>query len=414
MSSIRQIPVEDLDAFARIVGNAYPAFSLSTSEERERFKKNIADIFDDPERRLYGLYRDGQLLGGMIFYYFQINLFSAMRPAGGVGLVAVDLLHKKERVAKAMLEFFLDHYYDRGYPLTMLYPFRPDFYKKMGFGYGPKVNQYRFSPGSLPRGRSKAYIRFLTTEDKEAVIGFYNRIVEQRHGMTYRPAFRWRGMFEQGNGRIVGYERDGRLQGYLTYDFEKGKNFLQNDMIINEMFYENRDALMEMLTFLHSQFDQIKQIILSSHDDTFQHLLFDPRNGTNNMIQPISHESNVQGIGLMHRVINMPGIFEAMAERDFGGQSCKLRINLQDTFFPRQAGSTIVHFENGRATVVPDGDYEVEMNIDVSEFSSLLMGVISFRKLYEYSLVDLSDPAYLNLLHRLFFVENKPVCITRF
>jgi predicted acetyltransferase len=212
----------------------------------------------------------------------------------------------------------------------------------------------------------------------------------------------------------VGYERDGRLQGYLTYGFEKGKHFLQNDMVINEMIYENREALSELLTFLHSQFDQIKQIVLSSFDDTFQQLLVDPTNGSNNMLQPISHESNVQGVGLMHRVVDVPGIFAAMAERDFGGQSCKLRINLQDTFFPRQAGSTVVHFEEGRAAVVPGGDYEVEMNLDVSEFSSLLMGAISFRKLYEYRLVDLPDPAYLNLLHRLFFVETKPVCITRF
>jgi hypothetical protein len=103
-----------------------------------------------------------------------------------------------------------------------------------------------------------------------------------------------------------------------------------------------------------------------------------------------------------------------MAERNFGGQSGLVRINLQDTFYPQQSGSTVVHFENGRAAVVQDGDYEVEMSLDVSEFSSLLMGVISFRKLYEYNLVDLSDQSYLNLLERLFFAETKPICITRF
>lgn len=414
MTLVKPMPQEDLDSFVAIVSNAYPAVPISSPEEKERFKNYMIGTYDDPERELYGCYRDGQLLGGMVFYNFQINLFSSMQPASGVGLVAVDLLHKKERVAKVMLEYFLAHYYERDYPLTMLYPFRPDFYKKMGFGYGTKVNQYRFSPASLPRGQSKANVRFLTAEDKVAVIACYNRIAERTHGMTYQPAFRWKGLFEQGGGRLVGYEQNGRIEGFLPYSFEKGSNFLDNDMIINEMYYENREALSEMLTFLHSQLDQVKQIVMSSFDDTFQHLLFDPTNGSGNMIQPISHESNAQAVGLMHRVINMPGIFEAMAERDFGGQSCKLKINLQDTFFPQQTGSTIVHFENGRATVMLDGDYEVEMNIDVSEFSSLLMGAIPFRKLYEYNLVDLSDTAYLNLLHRLFFVETKPICTTRF
>jgi hypothetical protein len=180
------------------------------------------------------------------------------------------------------------------------------------------------------------------------------------------------------------------------------------------MFYENREALSELLTFLHSQHDQVKVIVFSHHDDTFQHLLFDPTNGTENLFGPISHESNIQGVGLMYRVINMPGIFGAMTGRDFGGQNCRLLITVRDSFFPQQAGSTVVYFENGRAAVVPNGDYEVEMSLDVSDFSSLLMGVISFRKLYEYGLVELSDPAYLDLLHRLFFFETKPICITRF
>jgi predicted acetyltransferase len=414
MSVVKPIPVEELDRFADIVANAYPAFPLGTPEERERFKKNMGETYEDPDRCIYGLYRDDELLGGMIFYDFVINLYSAMRPVGGVGMVAVDLVHKKERVAKEMLDFFLEHYYERDYALTMLYPFRPDFYKKMGFGYGTKVNQYRVLPASLPRGKSKAHVRFLKAEDREATAGCYNRVVEQTHGMTYKPEFHWRNLFEQGGGRVVGYERDGRLEGYLTYSFEKGKSFLQNDLVINEMFYENREALSELLTFLHSQNDQVKQIIYGSHDDTFHHLLFDPTNGTGNLFSPVSHESNIQGVGLMYRVIDMSGIFEAVAGRDFQGQSCRLRINIQDTFFPQQAGSTVVHFENGRAAVVEDGDYEVEMSLDISDFSSLIMGVISFKKLYEYGLVTVSDPTCLELLHRLFFVETKPICITRF
>lgn len=414
MSLVKPMPESDLDKFAEIVSNAYPAFPLSSVEEMERFKKNMGETYEDDGRCIYGLYRDGELLGGMIFYDFQVNLFSRMCPAGGLGLVAVDLLHKKEKVAKEMLEFFLDHYYGRDFPLTMLYPFRPDFYKKMGFGFGTKVNEYRFGPDSLPRGRSKEHVYFLTAEDKAATIDCYNRMVERTHGMTYKPDFHWESLFKTGGGKIVGFKKDGRIEGYMTYAFEKGKNFLDNNMIINELFYEHPEALSEFATFLHGQLDQINQIVLSSHDDTFHHILFDPRNGTGNMINPISHESNVQGAGLMYRVINMAGIFEAMAGRDFNGQSCRIRINLADSFFPQQAGSTVVHFKNGRATVVEGGEYEVEMSLDVSEFSSLLMGVISLRKLYDYNLVELSDPACLELLHRLFFVETKPICITRF
>ena len=114
MSVIKPMPQSDLDRFAQIVGNAYPAFPLSSAEDKDRFKKNMGQTYVDSERCIYGLYRDGVLLGGMVCYNFQINLFSSMRPVAGVGLVAVDLVHKKEKVAKEMIEFFLDHYQQQG------------------------------------------------------------------------------------------------------------------------------------------------------------------------------------------------------------------------------------------------------------------------------------------------------------
>ena len=144
MSVVKPMPESDLDSFAQIVGNAYPAFPLSSPEEKERFKKNMGETYRSTDRCIYGLYRDGALLGGMICYDFQINLFSTMRPVAGVGLVAVDLLHKKEKVAKELIEFFHDHYHEKGVPMTMLYPFRPDFYKKMGYGYGHQGERVSF------------------------------------------------------------------------------------------------------------------------------------------------------------------------------------------------------------------------------------------------------------------------------
>ena len=86
----------------------------------------------------------------MRLFDFRMTLHETAVSIGGVGGVAVDLAHKKQKVARDMILFFLRHYREKGAALTTLHPFRPDFYRQMGFGHGTKMNQYRVKPASLP------------------------------------------------------------------------------------------------------------------------------------------------------------------------------------------------------------------------------------------------------------------------
>ncbi|MFE1625154.1 sterol carrier protein domain-containing protein [Brevibacillus reuszeri] len=54
------------------------------------------------------------------------------------------------------------------------------------------------------------------------------------------------------------------------------------------------------------------------------------------------------------------------------------------------------------------------IELDVADFSSLIIGSISFQKLLDYSLVKVSDPAFGKELDQLFHVAQKPICTTSF
>src|SRR5258708_34829556 len=167
-----------------IVANAYPGFGLHAGAERLRFVERMrAQQAADPSAGYFGLSRDGQLLGGMRLFDFQMTLLSAHVLAGGVGLVAVDLLHKKEHVARDLIAWFLAHYRARGAPIAILYPFRPDFYKQMGFGYGTKMSRYRFLPASLPATGDRSRVGALSAQDAEQARACYDRFASRRHGM---------------------------------------------------------------------------------------------------------------------------------------------------------------------------------------------------------------------------------------
>lgn len=415
MSEIRVLKEDEFDAFVDIVATAYPAWEITSPEDAERVKGHLLeDHREEPTVSFYGLFREGELRGGMRFHDYTINFLDTIMPAGGVGLIAVDLVHKKEHVAKEMVSYFLGHYRDQGAPLALLYPFRPDFYRRMGFGYGSKMSQYRVEPASFPRGLSKAHIRRLTKEDREALAACYARVMRRTHGMIEKTEHELTRLFRRPQHRFVGYERDGQIEGYLVFSFEKGDDFLENDIQVREIIYENREALSELLTFLHTQADQIRYVILNIEDSTFHHLLSDPRSPSPSLIPPVYHESNLQGVGLMVRVIDVPRVFQLLGERDFGGYSGTLRLTVEDTFLPENAGATLVRFTDGHPEVVDEGAHDVEIQLEIGALSSLLAGTVPFRRLHTYGLAEISNVSQVEVVDRIFAVREPPVCTTWF
>jgi predicted acetyltransferase len=420
MSEIRALLPNDFDALPRIFADAYPGIKMVSEEDRQRLKQRALKLHEEePTARFHGLFRQGELMGVMCLYDFTMNFLGARIPAGGVGQVAVDLAHKKEHVAKEMMRYYLQYYRQRGAPIATLYPFRPDFYRKMGFGYGTKMDQYRVRPSALPRGPSKAHVRYLTEDDRGALKDCYQRFATRTHGMMDKTEREMQRLFGSPERRIVGCEMDGHIQGYLVFTFEPGESFITNDLSIAEFIFESQEALSELLTFLHSQADQIRHIIVNTQDEHFFHLLLDPRNGAERLIPDVYHETNTQGVGLMYRVIDVPRIFDLLSKRnpgtpEFGAQSCTLKLTTVDSFLPENAGSSLLRFEKGHVQQLDASEPDTEVRLDIADLSSLLAGTVSFQSLYRFGLAEISDPGCVETVNRIFAVEQKPMCTSSF
>jgi predicted acetyltransferase len=57
---------------------------------------------------------------------------------------------------------------------------------------------------------------------------------------------------------------------------------------------------------------------------------------------------------------------------------------------------------------------DVEIFMDIADFSSLIMGAVGYRNLFDYGLSDISEKDYLDVVHNIFKVESKPICHTVF
>lgn len=411
MDEIKLLTESEIKDYVEIAANAFPMIKLSTPQEREKFRQTIIkSIKTGFSAGAYGYFKDGSLIGGIRLFDFPMNLFGHKILLGGLGLVAVHLAHKKEKVASQMIQYYFNHYDDKGVFLLGLYPFRPDFYRKMGFGFGSKAKQYQISPANLPAGLSKKSIRLLTPDDKQLMLDYYQQYSASHHGSIELTGFELDCWFED-HKLIAAYEKNGRLEGFLTFVFQPDPAGKYN-IHITEFAYNGREVLVELLCFLHSQADQVDKIIIDSHEEYFHFLADNPANGERTIF--LHHQTNVEELGIMYRVINNRRLFENLSGHNFGGVTLTLKLNIHDSFFPKNNENIIIQFENGKPKPAGTDNFQVEIEMDIAEFSSMVMGVVPFSQLYQYSKAEISHPEFLSVIDKLFFTREKPVCYTRF
>ncbi|WP_408011832.1 enhanced intracellular survival protein Eis [Pseudalkalibacillus sp. A8] len=248
------------------------------------------------------------------------------------------------------------------------------------------------------------------------IVDFYNKTAARTHGLMIRNVKGFSRPLKQPGNFTVGYVKNGEVKGYGGFSFKSNAEdtFLQNDIIIHEMLYENQEVLSEMLTFFHSQHDQIRSIYFDTQDEYFHYLLSDPSNGTGHLIPHIYHESNTQGVGLMYRVLDTEGFLQSLSAHNFNNVTISLDMTIQDSFVPDNNRTIQLHVQNGSLMIGEKAKADVEIKLDISDFSSMLMGVVPFETLYTYGRADISDTAYLHTITDLFHTRKKPICLNRF
>ncbi|MFC7679766.1 enhanced intracellular survival protein Eis [Paenibacillus sp. GCM10028914] len=420
---IRKLTSDEIPAFVDIAMNAYPARVTPSSEFREHQILRMTNVQEKMSNvQYYGLFRNNRLIAGMRIHEYSMNLYGRMIQVAGVGQVAVDLLNKKEKAAKELIEFFIAHAKCMGSSLVLLYPFRPDFYKNMGFGYGTKMNQYRIKPDSFPKSTDKKGLVWLDESHKDLIRECSDRHAVSTHGMMLKTPYELERLFQTTGMKLIGYMEDGKLHGYIAFSFNgiNPDNFFLHDMVIHEFVYETHEALEQFGNFLHTQNDQINQIVWTTQDDMIEHWIGDPRNGSDRILPSIFHESLTAGVGLMYKIIDIPKFITELSSAGvmYSAKPVTLQFKITDTFASSTPISFNLHVDHESVIVSLDKQIAAQelsiIEIDISDLTSLLMGVVDVEKLYQYGKIKSGDPQDMSLLKQCFRKSIKPVCTTSF
>lgn len=419
-SEIRLISKEELNDYWELVVMADSDLYLSR-EYKEKRVNWFSTILDNYKQfNYYGLFRDRKMLGGMALIDFKMTLHTTQVNAGGVGMIKVDLLHKKQKVCKEMITYFIEQNRANGSNIIMLYPFNVEFYKNMGFGYGTKIHQFKIKPQNFPKGTIENLV-YAEQGYKQEILDCYSRYSQKTNGFIDKTWFSTNELFNS-DTRIVAYRKNDKILGYIQFRFQKVKTEYEylSDMVIEEFIYENSAALKELCTFIHNQSDQINRVVINTPDDNFKFILSDPTNGYNGSFGGDYLESNVTGVGVMYRVTNVIGIFNDLKEHNFNGVDYTLKLTINDSFYGKNNRSNIIEFKNGSIVKCfeekenTNNTFDCEVVLKISDFSSLITGAIDFVTLYNLGLANVSNSDYLEIINRTFKFDQKPKCITHF
>ena len=373
-------------------------------------------MLEDESVEFFGMFDNDELVAVMRLFDFETNLFGKIVKTSGIGFLGVSLLHKKKKVARDMLKFYEEHYRERNMPIGSLLPFRPDFYKKMGYGFGTKINKLNLPAERFPIDLSKPDIRKIQASDFEKIHDCHDSFVMNNHGMNRKLYYEKIQMLKEKNQKIVGiYDEDENIKGYTMFEFYNGKsdNYTINNIAIKELIYDSSDTLRQLLGFYRKQEDQVQYISLVTSDEAFHFLFDDPRNDTLNYIPFGYLESNTQGIGMMYKIFDVEMAFRQCEHRNYNNQDINIKLVVEDAFIDKNISELTLGFVNGKVNFDVN-NHDVEIKLSISDFSSLFMGVISPSQLYRLGLIEIEDKNQLYRLDLLFYNNQKPQTNTDF
>lgn len=416
MREIRQLNETHIDAYTDIAFNAYPSFKNLEKDAVEKYKKIAREIMtNDPDVTFYGMFEGEKLIAVMRLFDFRMNCFGKILPVSGVGFLGVHLMHKKEKCAKAMIEFYEEIYKKKGTPIGMLLPFRPDFYKRMGYGMGTKMNQYRLPPDRIPAYFGKSDLRYVEKEDLDKLFDCHSRVVAKKHGMIMKIGDEIRDLKNDPYNKIIAnYDEKGNINGYLVFKFQNAKdgNYTINNIYIKELIYENTDVLKKLLGFLRKQDDQVNLVVFNTEDENFYYLFDNPLNDSLNYIPYGYIESNTQAVGVMYKLFDIKQAFEQCSHRNYNNSNLKVRFLVYDELNNKEI-EIVVNFIDG--IVNTDSEkFDVTMRTNMANFSSLFLGSTSVIGMYNLGLLELDNVEFLEDIDRTFYCSQKPVCYTDF
>lgn len=411
---IRKLTPADMAGYMEIYLNAYPAGKDLSEDCYDKYAARHTQSMEEFDHvTYYGLFEGEQMAAAMKLIDFDINLYGKMRKATGLMALGVHPLHKKKGIAREMVQFFENYTKESGATVALLLPFRMDFYRKLGYGCGTRMDEYHIPTGQLPKADKDAIakLRYMGTGDIDKVLDCHKAFVEKNHGQLYKFEEEIRDMRSDDEVRRIGYFDGEELKGYAAFTFVNTSdcNYTLNLMDVKELVYDDDKVLKALLGGLRMQEDLAQSVIIRTGEPDFYHLLDSPQDVSGNYIDFGFLQTNISAVGTMYKIVDIERFMDAAYNRIFPPVDFSAEFQVYDEL-KDSTETFVMSFEGGRWFYEDPADVETatRIKINLSDFSSLMMGSAEFGGLARLGVVETNNPGRTRLLDYLLHAEQKP------
>lgn len=355
----------------------------------------------------------GALAGASKIYRMESHIAGAPLPMMGLAAVAVAPAHRRRELGARLCTASTEVARRRGDVLSVLYPFRPEYYERLGWGLVGELHEYRFETAALPHYEEVRHVRPATgATDQDAIAACYARVAGRSNGPITRDRRVWAYRFaaeelgvrplptdaaseasrSDSRLRVIVFD-ESEVTGYALLRSASRRGRGERTLEIREMVAESERAYRGLLGHVAASSDRwLRARHFARPEERFGDRLSEPRPPGRPTVRSLYFPTARIVRGPMLRVLDVAGALRARPWFEAGGARAGcLRIRVNDAQHPENEGPWLVRLDgaggrvvesgtgaavDGRADAVAD-EPDAELSTDASTFARIFAGDIS-------------------------------------
>ena len=315
----------------------------------------------DPNRHAgehFGVWDESGLQAKVFVIPFEVYMGSDLKaPMGGVAGVACLPASRGKGYAGTCLKYSLEQMREAGQFTSMLFPFSWDFYRKLGYEWIGQKRTYNIPTKVMQSSPETKFVRAATQEDRPRIEAAHAKFAIGYRGEIVRSAKIWNRILdntEKNYNYAYLYERDGDIEGYLTY--RGGKS---SETHLREFVALTPRAQSGLLGLLKRCEMQIDKFVWDAPEND---LLW-------SQFYHWDIETSIQPC-LMGRIVDVKMAFEALKS---GAVSGSVVLEIVDETCPWNTGKWRIAIEDEKIEVTASRD-SAEVSMDIQAISQAYFG----------------------------------------
>jgi predicted acetyltransferase len=325
---------------------------------------------------------DARIAGALKSLPFTQHMGGTALSMFGLAAVGVAPWARRRGVARILCEHALRAAFERRDAVSALYPFRPAFYRRMGWALVGELQTWRFAPEQLADPGDPG-VDLATGVDLPAVEVCYVRAAERSNGLIERDPTRWKLHVDRAGAHIFVARTGGTVDGYAILLYGTGRSAEKRPLFIREIVTVEESARRRLFGFISRQRDLWRRVRYdATPDERFDHRLADPRPPGYGTARTLWTETARILRGPMFRIVHLE---TAVAERRQWGSAAAFDfvLTVDDSQLPGNNGPWHIAFDGSKAAIRPaSGDPAAmragtRLELDAPTLAELYAGELS-------------------------------------